>query len=672
MTELEKLRQGINKVDQTLLEQIAERKKLTAEVARYKLKKQLPVRDITREKQLFTRLVEQANQLQLSSQFITQLFHLIIDDSVRSQRRWLQQQHQPTVENHETPVKVAFLGNKGSYSNIAVNRYFESTELPIMEIGCPSFQQIVDKVEQRDADYALLPIENTSSGSINEVYDVLQHTSLSIIGELAIEVDHGILVKQHCDISTIKKLYGHPQPFSQSSQFLAKYPHIKFEFVDSSSKAMQLVSESHDPTIAAIGSETGGKMYGLASIHSHIANQQENYTRFIVVARSAVDVSPNIPAKTTFIMATGQHPGALAGALQTLADRHINMTRLESRPVQGNPWQELFYVDVSAHVDSLEMQQALADLTRTTRFIKVLGCYPRADIKHCELPTHVLATQPIQAIQDRPTVISRHLNAPLSSRAHKPTLTSVTLGEQTLGNGHFMVFGGPDTIENLDQLNLCAEHLSNRGGGVLHGACFKSSGNPYDYRGLGMSALELLQQASRQWKLPVMTEVIHLDHLKEIAAHVDILQIGAANMQNYPLLKAAGNTTRPIVLERGSVASLDEWLEAADYILAQGNQQVILCERGIRTADHQTRSIIDLSAITLLRQKTHLPIMLNPCDGVSLAEDIAPLALAARKLGADGVMLNIHPHPEDAKVAPNQSLNFTQFEQLIHQLYSNQ
>ncbi|MFM2482509.1 prephenate dehydratase [Celerinatantimonas sp. YJH-8] len=671
MTDLNHLRQAISAVDRDILKQIAKRKQLTEQVAHYKMQHQLPVRDLPREEHLFTNLIEQANQLQLSSQFVTQLFRLIIEDSVRAQRHWLQQHHASHNEASSAPIRVAFLGNKGSYSNIAVSRYFEASSQPVTEIGCPSFRQIVDTVEQRQADYALLPIENTSSGSINEVYDVLQQTSLSIIGELAIEVDHGILVKKHCELTEITTLYGHPQPLAQCSHFLEKYPHLKFEFVDSSSKAMQIVSESTDATIAAIGSETGGKMYGLTSIHGHIANQQENYTRFIVVARSPIDVSTQIPAKTTFIMATGQHPGALAGALQTLADRGINMTRLESRPVQGNPWQELFYVDVSTHVDSLEMQQALADLTRSTRFIKVLGCYPRADIKQCQVPSQVLATQPVQAIQDRPTVISRHLNAPLSSREHKPTLTTVTIGNRTLGEGHFMVMAGPDTIEDQDQLNQCAEQLTNRGAHLLHGACFKSSSNPYDYRGLGMAGLPLLEETARQWQIPVMTEVTHIDHLREIAAHVDVLQIGAANMQNYPLLKAAGNTTRPIVLERGSVASLDEWLEAADYILAQGNQQVILCERGIRTADHQTRSIIDLSAIALLRGKTHLPIMLNPCDGVTQACDIAPLAIAARQLGADGVMLNIHPHPTQAKVAPNQSLDFHQFEQLMVQLYQN-
>ncbi|CAG9000544.1 MAG: 2-dehydro-3-deoxyphosphooctonate aldolase [Candidatus Celerinatantimonas neptuna] len=670
MTDLTTIRTSITEVDEQLLTLLAQRKKLAGQVAQYKLIHQKPIRDIKREKQLLTKLVDKAKTLELSPKFVTQVFAIIIENSVREQQRLLQEHQQPQQTSPDS-LKVAFLGNKGSYSNIAVNCYFENTTTPVIEVGCHNFRDIVNSVEQRHADYALLPIENTSSGSINEVYDLLQQTSLSIIGELTIPVDHGILVKKTCDISQIQTLYGHPQPFSQCNQFLSQYPHIKFEVVDSSSKAMQLVAESHDHTIAALGSETGGRMYQLSSIQSHIANQQENYTRFIAVARNPIDVPQQIQAKTTFIMATGQHPGALADALQVLAARHINMTHLESRPVQGNPWQEIFYVDVTEHVESESMQQALADLTRTTRFIKVLGCYPCADIKAPTIPASVLAAQPMAAIQDRPTVIGRHQDAPLSSRQHKPEPTSITIGKHTLGNGHFLVMAGPDTLEDPNQLNQCVEIISDSGAAVLHGACFKSSSNPYDYSGPGLSGLDWLSEASRQSELPIMTEVTHIDKLRDICGHVDVLQIGAANMQNYPLLKAAGNSTRPIVLERGSVASLDEWLQAADYLLAQGNQQVILCERGIRTADHQTRSIIDLSAIALLRKRTHLPILLNPCDGVTQSEDIAPLAIAARQLGVDGIMLNIHPDPVHAKVAPKQSLNFTEFKALMTYLFQN-
>ncbi|MFM2478956.1 prephenate dehydratase [Celerinatantimonas sp. MCCC 1A17872] len=668
MTDLQQLRHQINAVDDELIALLAKRKALSHQVGQHKLANQLTIRDIPREESLLATLVEKAHQQNLSPRYVSELFRLIIEDSVRMQQRQFSQ-HQSHVPQETSPIKVAFLGNKGSYSNIAVSRYFESVSQEVIEIGCPTFRMIFNQVEQRHADYALLPLVNTSSGSINEVYDLLQQTSLSIIGELTIPVDHGILVKDHTELSQIHTLYGHPQPFAQSSQFLSQFPHLKFEYVDSSSTAMQLVADSDDATIAAIGSETGGKMYGLRSIESNIANQQENYTRFIAVARSPIEVPQAVPAKTTFIMSTGQHPGALADALQVFASRKINMTRLESRPVQGNPWQELFYVDVMANVESAPMQEVLSELTRITRFIKVLGCYPVADVHSAKIPAPVLASQPVNAIVDKPSVISRGLDAPLSSLVHKPEPTRISVGDCHIGGGDFVVFAGPDTLEDPQRFAQCVEMAVDHGAQVIHGACFKSSSNPYDYQGPGLAGLDWFNKATQSFKVPVMTEVTHLEHLRQIASQVDILQIGATNMQNYPLLKAAGNTTRPIVLERGSVASLDEWLKAADYLLSQGNQQIILCERGIRSADHQTRSIIDLSAIALLRERTHLPILLNPCDGVTNAEDIAPLALAARKLGVDGIMLNIHPDPLHAKVAPHQTLNFEQYVHLMNQLF---
>lgn len=668
MTDLTQLRHQINQVDEQLLDLLSKRGILTQQVGHYKLAHRRPIRDENREEQLLTALASRATELQLSPHYVTQIFRLIIADSVRHQNQLFLKHHQ-TLPSTKQPLRVAFLGDKGSYSNIAVNRYFGEINQAITEIGCPTFAQIIQQVEQRSADYALLPLVNTSSGSINEVYDLLQQTHLSIIGELTINVDHGILTKAPGEIRQIKTIYGHPQPFAQCSQFLAKYPHIKFEYVDSSSKAMQLIAASNNPHIAAIGSETGGKMYGLQSIQSQIANQQENFTRFIVVGRTGVEVPVHVEAKTTLIMATEQNPGSLANALQELADEHINMTRLESRPVQGNPWQEMFYVDVLANVSSEAMQRVLGKLTQTTRFIKVLGCYPAGDVRSPSLPLTVLANQPSQALNEAPSLISRNTTHALSSLSHQSHPTTITVGEQTLGDGSLSIFAGPDTLESQVHLEQCASLAADHGAAIIHGACFKSIGTPYDYQGPGLMGLKWLKQAHQYTQLPTMTEVTHIENLHAIAAQIDIIQIGAANMHNYPLLKAAGHTTNPIVLERGTVASLDEWLKAADYILAQGNQQVILCERGIRSADHQTRSLIDLSAIALLRQRTHLPIMLNPCDGVNQMEDIIPLALAAKRLGVDAIMLNIHPDPEHAKVAPHQSLNFAQFTQLMQQLY---
>ena len=235
-------------------------------------------------------------------------------------------------------------------------------------------------METGQADYAVLPIENTSSGSINDVYDLLQHTSLSIVGELSTPIDHCVLVSTPTELSAIKTVYSHPQPFQQCTQFLNRFPDWKIEYCESTAAAMEKVAELNSPHVAALGSEAGGALYQLQVLEHKLANQQQNITRFIVLARKAIEVSEQVPAKTTLIMATGQQSGALVEALLVLRDHGIVMTKLESRPIHGNPWEEMFYIDVQANLRSESMQKALRELAPITRSLKVLGCYPTENV----------------------------------------------------------------------------------------------------------------------------------------------------------------------------------------------------------------------------------------------------------------------------------------------------
>ncbi len=231
----------------------------------------------------------------------------------------------------------------------------------------------------------MLPIENTSSGSINEVYDLLQHTTLYIVGELTLPIEHCLVATEDIRLENLTTLYSHPQPHQQCSEFLGRMKNIELKTCASTADAMQKVRELNRSDVAAIGNASSGKIYGLQAIQDNIANQTENHTRFIVVARKPVEVSPQIPAKTTLIMSTSQDTGSLVAALLILQRYHINMTKLESRPIMGNPWEEMFYVDVDAHLDSENMQNALAELTKITKHLKVLGSYPSENIK----PTQV-------------------------------------------------------------------------------------------------------------------------------------------------------------------------------------------------------------------------------------------------------------------------------------------
>ncbi len=371
------LRNKINALDEKLLALLAERRSLSAEVANTKTATNFPVRDTEREKKLLEQLITKGKPLNLDAYYITRLFKYIIEDSVLIQQALLQQYFN---KKDSKSTRIAFLGPKGSWSHLAARLYAESHLQDITESSCMNFDKIIEQVETKQADYAILPIENTTSGSINEVYDLLQHTRLSAVGEITVPIEHCLLASGTADLSQIETVYSHPQPFQQCSLFINQFSHWNIEYTESSAAAMKKVADINSPHVAALGSETGGELYGLHTIKSKIANQQHNITRFIILARKAIEVAPQIAAKTTLILATGQQAGALAEALLVLRQHNLIMCKLENRPIYGNPWEEMFYIDVLGNLRTEAMQNALRELAVKSRFLKVLGCYPSDNI----------------------------------------------------------------------------------------------------------------------------------------------------------------------------------------------------------------------------------------------------------------------------------------------------
>ncbi|NAW58939.1 MULTISPECIES: prephenate dehydratase [unclassified Vibrio] len=382
---LDEIRLRLNELDDQLLNLLSERRQMSIEVAKSKVETSKPVRDAEREQQLLVKLINNGkDKYQLDAPYITKIFHTIIEDSVLLQQAYLQNLANPQ-QSRKPLARVAFLGAKGSYSHLASREYFSRKNTELIELNCDRFKEVTTTVESGHADYGVLPIENTSSGSINEVYDLLQHTTLYIVGELTLPIEHCLLATKDIRLEHIKTLYSHPQPHQQCSEFLSRLDGVTLESCASTADAMQKVKELNRDDIAAIGNASSGKLYGLQPIQGNVANQTENHTRFIVVARKPVEVSTQIPAKTTLIMSTSQQAGSLVETLLVLQRYGINMTKLESRPIMGNPWEEMFYVDLEAHLDSDGMQQALAELTKITKHLKVLGCYPIENVK----PTQV-------------------------------------------------------------------------------------------------------------------------------------------------------------------------------------------------------------------------------------------------------------------------------------------
>ncbi|KXF82895.1 prephenate dehydratase [Enterovibrio coralii] len=381
---LDEIRVGVSNIDQQILSLLADRRKLSLEVAKSKIQTQKPVRDVEREQALLEKLVADGRTHELDPQYVTKIFHTIVEDSVLYQQAFLQRLANP--DNDQPLARVSFLGGKGSYSNLAARNFFARKHTKPAEIQCQSFKEVLEMVETGNADYGVLPIENTSSGSINDVYDQLQHTRLSIVGEITLPIEHCLLTAVDTEIDKIEVLYSHPQPHQQCSEFVRSLgTDIKQEYCSSTAEAMKVVAEMASPTVAAIGNASSGELYGLKSLKFGIANQQENHTRFIVVARKPVDVNGLIPAKTTFIMSTGQTAGSLVECLLVLRNHGINMTKLESRPVLGNPWEEMFYVDVEGNMRSDTMKLVMEELIKLTRYIKVLGTYPIENVTPTEI-----------------------------------------------------------------------------------------------------------------------------------------------------------------------------------------------------------------------------------------------------------------------------------------------
>ncbi|KFZ38297.1 chorismate mutase [Shewanella mangrovi] len=622
--QLNQLRELITSLDNELLTLLAKRRLLSIEVARSKESDIRPIRDTTREKELLARLVQQGRDQGLDAHYVLSLYHTIIEDSVLNQQAYLQSQANPDNRKHRT--SVAYLGARGSYSYLAASRYCQRRQVEMQDIGCANFDEIANAVESGHADYGFLPIENTSSGSINEVFDLLQHTNLAIVGETTIDVGHCLLAKSGSKLEDIKTLYAHPQPISQCSRYLAHNGHYKLQYCSSSAEAMEKVQHG-DHTVAAIGSAEGGALYELESIETGLANQKVNRTRFIVVARKAIDVPEQVPAKTTLIMATGQKPGALVDTLLVLKAHNINMSKLESRPITGTPWEEMFYLDVDANIASANMQRALKELERIARFIKVLGCYASETVKPTRLEHGQLLIEPDSskvAKQQARKLDARH------TRQFKPSGTEVTLGQTVISEQHFASLAQMPIEWFNDSFTAHAMALKEAG---FQGVIITNN----DSNAIDEVKLSKLCKQLAQAGLEAILAIEQTQELSILQEYASALLIPGKQMFNKSLLSTLGSSSIPVLLERNTMASEDEWLASAELFLQAGNQQLILCESGVRNFNHPEALAVDLTSLVNLRAQSHLPVIVN----LSYSRDNREaLALAASKLGASGIVLD--------------------------------
>ena len=283
----------------------------------------------------------------------------------------------------------------------------------------------------------------------------------------------------------------------------------------------------------------------------------------------------------------------------------------------------------------------------------LVGDISTIDIKHIQSLDYVLDVQRIQEPYKR------------ASRKFKPENTIVRVGNVEIGGDRLAMMAGPCSVENEKQIIETAIAVKKAGGNILRGGVVKPRTSPYAFQGLGMEGIELMKKAKEETELPIVCEVMSIEQLHEFGAHLDMIQLGARNMQNFDLLKEVGKTKIPVLLKRGLSATIEEWLMSAEYILAGGNENIVLCERGIRTYETAYRNVMDLNAVPMVKKLTHLPIIVDSAHGTGKFWMVKPLGMAGIAAGADGLMVEVHPEPDKALSDGPQSLKPEVFEDLM-------
>lgn len=655
--QLEKIRSEVDRIDKDIVRLLAERMAAIREIGAYKRdNKEAPILDAPRERRVADLWAREARARDLSPYFASRILREILT--------WSRRDQSAALDRHEVPAtkrcRVAFQGTSGSYSDLAIKKLFavRKPDEDVTRLGRRTFKAALAAVLEGEADYALLPVENTIAGTINEVYALLADNPVSIVDEEAWEVEHILAGLPGASLDDIRTVRSQAVALQQCRKFLDDLGCVVEASVDTATAAHDLKAEG-DPSVAAICSEEAARDLGLDVVARGIADSNRNLTRFVLLSREAETFDERVPARTSLVLSLNHRQGALAACLQSLSDRGCNLTKLESRPQPDAPWEYLFYVDAEGRAESGPLAEALREIQPLTNRLQVLGTYPRRVGLAVESP--MVSAEPKAPARETPPDPSK-----VPACAPDPQLkhvarkggerTIVRVGPVAFGSSRFALIAGPCAVESKAQILDAAAMVQEAGAAMLRGGAFKPRTSPYAFQGLGQPGVEILADAGRAYELPVVTEVVRPEDVDGVAARADMLQVGARNMQNFGLLSKLGTVDRPILLKRGMSATIKELLLAAEYIMAGGNRRVVLCERGIRTFETATRNTLDVSAVPVLKDRTHLPVIVDPSHAAGRRDLVIPLALAAAAVGADGLIVECHPRPEEARCDKEQAL----------------
>lgn len=369
--DLQALREALEHIDQEILAALRRRMDLVDRVVEAKLESAFPLRDQLREELVLQRVRRGAVELGLDAHEIERLYRQILEMSVARQQENIR-------SLAETPLRVVYQGVEGSYSHLTAQRRYAGRRGGVLLTGCQSFREAVEAVREGTADLGLLPIENTTAGSINETYDLLAEGGITVIGEEVSQIEHCLLTLPGVELEELRRVISHPQALMQCASFLDSVPWLQAQAEFDTAGSARKVKESGDRTLAAIASESAARVYGLEILRHGIQTQQGNYTRFVEVAREAATCPPDAACKTSLLLALGHEPGTLGEVLGCLGRRGVNLTKLESRPIPGSPWKYRFYLDLEGHAASARVSAALEELRPLTVELRVLGTYPKA------------------------------------------------------------------------------------------------------------------------------------------------------------------------------------------------------------------------------------------------------------------------------------------------------
>jgi 3-deoxy-7-phosphoheptulonate synthase len=573
-------------------------------------------------------------------------------------------------------MTAVYQGVDGAYSQLVLGHYLREHGIDMPTVGLPSFREMATAVAGSRADAGVIPIENAIVGTVREGYDLLAEFDLEPVAEIQWRTDHRLLGVRGAELRDVREVLAHPLVLAECGAFLAGLDHARAIPCEDTGVAAREVARGGNPAIAALASPAAASIYDLIELATHCSDDPRTYSRFLVVrprhaspSNPLLAVGKSARRKTSLIFSVEERTGSLAGALAILASHQINGDKLESKPYLGHGTERVFYVDFDGDLEDPNVASALAELKKACKTLTVIGSYDAhigEPIGRNDDPPKALV-ELVREIAPPPAPIADS-PFPRVARAANPPGTTLQIGGVRVGDGEFTIVAGPCSVESREQILDTASAVAARGAVMLRGGAFKPRTSPYAFQGLGWEGVSLLAEAGRASGLPTVSEVMTIDQVERMAAQIDVLQIGARNMQNFDLLKAVGRCGRPVLLKRGLAATVDELLAAAEYILSEGNPNVILCERGIRTFEQATRNTLDLSAVPVLRERSHLPVWVDPSHGVGVRRWVRPLCRAAKAVGAHGLLIEVHPNPPEAKSDKEQALTFDDFGAIMQDL----